>query len=327
MPPDQFADNLASDPPPTVSVAIITYNHERFITQALESVLSQRTTFPFEIVVGNDASRDRTAARIDAIAQKWPDRLRVFHRETNLGMLRNLEEVLAESRGEFVAFLEGDDYWTVEDKLQKQVDILRRRPDVAGVCHPVIVVNSAGSITGDVFPQYVVPEMHTRDLLNENPISTPSTMVRRHALGNLSDAYANLKMRDWPMWVYASLHGPWLCEPTIMAAYRVHDASNWSSLPLRLNTKYQVELFRVFAGELPRPHAAAARRTLARKALEGLELAIRNQCSIDARSYMTDVIRLLPYYEGKFAKRLISALWEISLPETHRLAKRSLFRR
>src|SRR5215469_8956033 len=93
---------------PLVSVAMITYNHERFITRAIESVLAQRTSFPIELVIGEDASSDDTRAHVEMLSAKAPQLIRTLIRPANIGMHLNVEGVLQECRGEFVAFLEGD---------------------------------------------------------------------------------------------------------------------------------------------------------------------------------------------------------------------------
>ena len=128
--------SVVSNNAPLVSVAMITYNHERFITKAIESVLAQRTSFPIELVIGDDASSDDTCQQIEVLKAQAPEVVRLLSRPTNIGMHRNIEGVLEECRGEFVAFLEGDDYWICEEKLQMQVDLLRARDDAVGVFHP-----------------------------------------------------------------------------------------------------------------------------------------------------------------------------------------------
>jgi glycosyltransferase involved in cell wall biosynthesis len=114
-----------------LSVAMITYNHERFITQALESVLAQRVNFDYEIVVGEDCSTDDTRAIVMYFHRRYPGRIVPLLREKNIGGARNIELTLAACRGQYVAMLEGDDYWTCEDKLQRQVDFLDANPDYA----------------------------------------------------------------------------------------------------------------------------------------------------------------------------------------------------
>ena len=113
----------------TVSVCCITYKHEQFLAQAIESVLAQQTDFSVEMVIGDDCSPDGTARLAQKYAASYPGQVRVLARQHNLGIMPNLLATWAECRGEYIAFLEGDDYWTDPTKLQRQVAALRENPD------------------------------------------------------------------------------------------------------------------------------------------------------------------------------------------------------
>ena len=133
-----------------VSVFMITYNHEKYLEQALESVVSQKTNFKFDVIVGDDYSTDKTRTIMRRFKQKYPDIIKPIFRSQNLGASRNVVSVLRRCTGQYVAFLEGDDYWVDEYKLQKQVDFLEARPDYCGVMTGVRVVDRYGSpmVTG-----------------------------------------------------------------------------------------------------------------------------------------------------------------------------------
>ncbi len=125
-----------------VSVIMLTYNHEKYIRQALDSVLSQRTTFPYEVLVGDDASADRTASAISAFQQDG--RLHVYTRQSNMGGSANLAALLRCAKGEYIASCEGDDYWTDPQKLQKQIDFLEKYPEYIGCTHEITLVDKNG---------------------------------------------------------------------------------------------------------------------------------------------------------------------------------------
>lgn len=119
---------------PVVSVSMITYNHEHYIRQAIESVMMQKTDFEFELVIGEDCSQDKTREICFEYQKKYPDKIRVLWWHENVSKLGgNNRRCRAHCRGEFVAFCEGDDYWIDPLKLQKQVDVMRRHPNV-GFC-------------------------------------------------------------------------------------------------------------------------------------------------------------------------------------------------
>ena len=118
---------------PKLSVILITYNHEPFIRECLEGIFSQKTDFPFEVVVGEDCSTDRTRDIIREYDERYPGRMRLLFREKNLGRVTlNVYQSAMEARGEYLAFIEGDDYWTDPDKLRKQVDFLEQHREYMG---------------------------------------------------------------------------------------------------------------------------------------------------------------------------------------------------
>lgn len=123
-----------SHEPPLVSVCMITYNHEPYIAQAIESVLMQQTDFPVELVIGEDCSTDNTRAIVCDYRERYPRRIHLLLPEYNLGMFPNFVATLQACDGRYIALLEGDDYWTDPFKLQKQVDFLEVHPEY-GLVH------------------------------------------------------------------------------------------------------------------------------------------------------------------------------------------------
>lgn len=131
---------------PKLSVILITYNHEKYIEKALESVLSQVTDFPFEIVIGDDCSPDDTKNIIREYRDKYPDIIRIVHREKNTGRpTLNVYETTMKCRGDYLAYLEGDDYWTDSDKLQKQMDFLNEHPEYIACTHSHKMIDDNGN--------------------------------------------------------------------------------------------------------------------------------------------------------------------------------------
>lgn len=123
---------------PVVSVQMCTYNHEPYIRQAIEGVMMQKTDFEFELVIGEDASTDKTREICFEYQTKYPDKIRVLWWHENLRKVNhpagyNSKRVMAHCRGEFIALCEGDDYWIDPLKLQKQVDVMRQHLNV-GLC-------------------------------------------------------------------------------------------------------------------------------------------------------------------------------------------------
>ena len=121
-----------------LSVAMITYNQERYIGQAIESVLAQRVNFDYEIVIGENCSTDGKREIVMDYQRRYPERIVLILRAAEPSALCGTSSrVLTACRGQYLTILEGDDYWTSVDKLEKQVDFLDAHPDCGLCCHRV----------------------------------------------------------------------------------------------------------------------------------------------------------------------------------------------
>ena len=113
---------------PTISICTISYNQEKYIAEALDSFLMQRTSFPFEIVVDDDASNDKTAEILLEYQKKFPNIMNINFHKKNIGATKNFFQNIQRAKGEYIALCEGDDYWTDCNKLQIQADFLSKHP-------------------------------------------------------------------------------------------------------------------------------------------------------------------------------------------------------
>ena len=175
-----------------LSVLIITYNQSRYIRQAVESALMQKTDFQYEIVIGEDGSSDHTRAILQQLDREHPGRLRLLFRNANIGMMQNFTQTLDACRGEYVALLEGDDYWTDTAKLQTQIDQLRKYPSWCSAS----TLSSTGTKTAGrrTFTPRVSSRSRTLDdlLVGVNFVQTCSLVFRRAALGRLPDWFQSV---------------------------------------------------------------------------------------------------------------------------------------
>lgn len=128
-----------------VSVAMITYNHEKFIRKALDSVLEQKSNFEFEIVIGDDCSPDGTSMILKEYKKRYPEKIKIFLNNENVGPTRNVYNVLSECKGKYVAILEGDDYWCDENKLSKQVSYLEEHREIPAVFGTIKWIDEEGN--------------------------------------------------------------------------------------------------------------------------------------------------------------------------------------
>jgi len=213
-----------------LSVAMITYNHERFIAQAIDSVLMQRVDFDYEIVVGEDCSTDATREIVAEYQRKNPNRIRLLTQAVNIGANRNFSQTLHACRGEYVALLEGDDYWTSPHKLQKQVDFLDHNLDFAICFHDVVVVDELLGQSDRNYCDTNVKEISTlQDILFRNFIPTLSALFRRKFFDGFPDWVYQLRMGDWPLHTLVAQNGKIKYLNEVMGAYRVQPGGVWST--------------------------------------------------------------------------------------------------
>lgn len=120
---------------PLVSVVSITYNHEQFISQMIEGVLMQQTSFPIELILADDCSTDRTREIILGYQKIYPELIKVIMTDINIGAVANERRAIIAAKGKYIAICEGDDYWTDTLKIQKQVDFLEQNYEYSVCFH------------------------------------------------------------------------------------------------------------------------------------------------------------------------------------------------
>lgn len=209
--------------PPVASVLILTYNQAHLVGDTLRGVLAQKTTFRFEIVIGDDASADDTAAVCEALGQGFP-LLRVLRNPVNLGLIGNFHSTLAQCRGRYIALLGGDDIWTDPYKLEKQVSFLRAHPDyLISHTHNDVLDHASGAVIsrrlsssqrdGDCFEALVA---------KGNFITASTAVFDRQALSAAELAVLkNFWTEDYPLWLTLALKGKVHYVPEPCVRYRV----------------------------------------------------------------------------------------------------------
>lgn len=214
---------------PKVSVLMITYNHEAFIGQAIDSALMQVTDFDVEIVIGEDSSTDRTREIIQTYSDRYPGRIRILIRGQNIGMRRNLVETFQACRGEYIAMLEGDDFWTDAHKLQKQIEILDSDSEVV-ICGHNVMINREDGSTGpnQAFPTgFIKPRMYAEDIFSAS-IPFCSLVIRSEALKKVP---LDVPWGHGELLAHVSQHGAVVYLEEKLATYRMHGSGIWNPLP------------------------------------------------------------------------------------------------
>jgi glycosyltransferase involved in cell wall biosynthesis len=220
---------------PLLSVFMTTYNHEKYISEAIESVLMQKTTFQIELVIGEDCSTDRTRKICINYKEKYPKIIHLILPESNLGMITNGINTFRECKGKYVAILEGDDYWTDPNKLQKQVDFLEANADYSICCHRSLsLINESKSFK--LLPKQGKSESTFEDLLEFNFILTLTSVFRNYKLKGMLDVFFK-KGNDYSLHLSNAQYGKIKYMDDVMSVYRLHSGGVWSSRNLIERTK------------------------------------------------------------------------------------------
>ena len=251
-----------------VSVICVTYNHEKYIRQALDSILMQKTTFPFEIRIGEDCSTDATRDILKEYEAKYPGRFCMYYREKNMGATKNEYELFMDAKGKYIAALELDDIWIDPYKLQKQYDFLEEHPEYIGVAHDFDIVDKAGNVISDNDNQkikdYFDKKFTLNDFLEDGFVFQTGTHFYRNIFLDGKDYSiiytADRLIRDKTILSLLLDRGDFYILPDTMSAYRRFfdaDATNGrnvtnSNLELDLYTKaHHVEMLdKYFEGRI-----------------------------------------------------------------------------
>jgi glycosyltransferase involved in cell wall biosynthesis len=212
------------------SVCFITYNHAGMVREALESVLAQRASFPFEVVVGDDASTDETTRILSEVQSRHSDRIRLRLGAANAGMAATFLGAFNACSGRYVAILEGDERFTSPIKLQLQVAAMEANPSATLCGTNALVRDERHPERSRVFPAdddaYLAgPE----SILQANFFSTCTMMVRRDGPFEIPPALAPV-WGDWALKLCFALQGDTLFLPQQTALHRMTGTGPWASL-------------------------------------------------------------------------------------------------
>ncbi|MCE7040579.1 glycosyltransferase [Dyadobacter sp. CY312] len=210
-----------------VSVCVVTYNHEKFVPKMLDSLLMQETTFPYEIIVGDDCSKDNTVSILKEYQSRFPDKIRLLLQSKNLGLngKYNALNTFANAKGEYIAQFDGDDYLTSPHKLQKQVEMLDANPHYSASYHNAMAIYDDNSAPSHLVNMLKKPEVTVDDLIGEDElcfIATSSLMFRRADFEKNPDPeWTNLSTSgDIPRNIMLASRGPIGYIDEVMSVYR-----------------------------------------------------------------------------------------------------------
>lgn len=209
---------------PLVSICCITYNHEKYIRDAIESFLMQETNFPFEIIIHDDASTDKTADIIREYEKKYPELIKPIYQTENQyskGVKINLEFNFPRAKGKYIALCEGDDYWTDPNKLQIQVAFLEENPDYV-ITYTAVEAFDENGIIG-TYVGGALNDLSEEQLKCATPINTLTTCFR-NLIKEYPPELAIAKLGDLTIWSLLGAYGKGKFIGEIKpSAYRIHN--------------------------------------------------------------------------------------------------------
>lgn len=212
-----------------LSVLAISYNHEKYIAKAIESILAQQTNFDFEVIVGDDCSTDKTSEILLRYQQLHPHKLKVIVNDRNLGVQRNFENVYNSAVGEYIALLETDDYWCDPLKLQQQVDILDADRSLSMCFSNGVIIDDNNMIMKEdrVAPEYR-RRLSQRDIISGYCPPTNTAVFRHSAMPQLPSAYFKCMNGDFICFIHITTSGDAGYLDRKTAYYRKHEKGIWS---------------------------------------------------------------------------------------------------
>lgn len=210
--------------PPMVSVCIVTFNHEHYIHDCIMSVIAQSNEVTLEILVGDDQSDDKTSAIIETLLIEYPHLIRYFRHNKRLGYgSKNYQTLIPETRGSYIAHLDGDDFW-LPGKLAAQVDFLERHMDCPAVYSNALVINDSNQPIG-LFNNHKSTRFDINALLRRGNFLNHSSLCYRSTLRE-----SILKMQapflDYRIHLSHASHGSIAYLNQVLAVYRVNSTSS-----------------------------------------------------------------------------------------------------
>ncbi len=272
-----------------VSVWMSAYNHDKYIAQCLESIFMQKTNFDFEVIIGDDCSSDKTREILNGYKNKYPGKIKLFLPERNIGMMQMDIATWKMCTGNYLALLNGDDYWTDENKLQIQFDFLEENPDTVMCFHQVLVENETdGSSFKTVYLEKdnILPVESL--LYGYNPVMTPSVMIKN--VFPIPDWFSDLPYGDMPLYLMLAQLGKIRYIDKLMCVYRIHSKGHWQGDSVYNNLLKDLKFYRVMNEKLDHKYDAEIKKIFAQRYFDLVRVCIIKDNFIQAKRFFKKLI-------------------------------------
>ncbi len=214
-----------------VSVCCLTYNHEKTIAQAIEGIVRQKTSFPFELIIHDDASTDGTTEIVRQYSREYPDIIVPIIQTENQFRKCNLAKTYVNpvAKGQYIAICEGDDYWSDPYKLQKQIDYMEAHPQCTMTFHAIEQLNGNGT-KEEFHPRRTDGEVPTEEVIRRGGMFCPSVslVVRRDICEMWPQFREKARIYDFPLQILAAINGSVYYFDDIMGVYRYAAEGSWT---------------------------------------------------------------------------------------------------
>ena len=257
---------------PMVSVCVFAYNHEKYLAEALDSVLIQKVDFEYEVIIGEDYSTDSTLQIAQDYQARYPNQIKVVqsgHKEKlvingHATARYNFLNVLSLSKGKYIALLDGDDYWIDPYKLQKQIDFLNQHEEYSFTFHNVYLDNTESGATGVVRHTYHPSDFSERDrfedlLLINNIVPTSSVVLRNNIPKVFPAAFYKVPVGDWPFHIFNLNFGLVKYMEDVMGVYRI-GSGTWNKKSLEDKFLTVIKTYNYLAEIVPPKFKGGLRR-------------------------------------------------------------------
>jgi glycosyltransferase involved in cell wall biosynthesis len=227
-----------------VSITCATYNHEKYIAEAIESFLMQKTNFKYEILLHDDASTDRTPEIIKEYENKYPEIIKpIYQTENQYSKGVKVGDFNSKrAQGKYIATCEGDDYWTDPNKLQKQVDFMENNQDYSACVHAAYKIDAkTNKKIGEVRPysknkDFTIEEV----ILGGGGLFATNSTMRARKFSDKPQFYYNCNVGDFPSMIHLAISGKVHYIDEFMSAYRIGVENSWTVKISNANTEKRI---------------------------------------------------------------------------------------